>query len=71
MLTYDGKNPIIVLAILIPLSTAFLGLRLRRKQKALGLDDWVICLAIFFFYLQAIGIVLRRKPRYPLRYKSD
>lgn len=64
MLAHDGTKAIIVIAVLIPLSTVFLGLRLKQKQKVLGPDDWVLCFGLFFFYLQAIGSIICREPEF-------
>ena len=58
MLTSDGKKSIIVLSILTPLSTFFLGLRLRKKRNLIGTDDGLLCFALVLMYLQAAGLFL-------------
>lgn len=55
MLTSDGKKSIIILSILTPLSTIFLGLRLAKKAKLLGLDDCLLCFAVLLLWLQNVG----------------
>lgn len=55
MLTDDGKKSIIILSVITSLSTVFLGLRLSKKRKLLGPDDWLLCSALFLLYLQVIG----------------
>ena len=60
MLTSDGKKSIIVLSILTPLSTIFLGLRLAKKGQLIGIDDWFLCFALVLLYLQAAGAFLRK-----------
>lgn len=60
MLAYDGKKSIIILSILTPLSTVFLALRLSKKRKLIGPDDWLLCSAVFLLYLQAVGAFLCR-----------
>jgi len=55
MLTSDGKKSIIIISILTPLSTIFLGLRLAKKLKLLGLDDWLLCFAVLLLWLQNVG----------------
>ncbi len=60
MLTFEAKKSIIVLSFLTPLSTVFVGLRLARKQKHLGVDDWVLCFALVLLYLQtAFGVLCK------------
>lgn len=63
MLTFEGKKAIIVLSILTPLSTIFVGLRLARKQKVLGADDWLLCFALLLLYLQTVFGVLCKGAR--------
>ena len=58
MLTSDGKRSIITLSVLTPLSTIFLGLRLERKRKLIGIDDWLLIFALVLLYLQAVGAFL-------------
>ena len=58
MLSDDGKKSIVILTFLTSLSTVFLALRLVRKQKLLGLDDWLLCFAVFMLYLQDAGAFL-------------
>ena len=58
MLASDGKSFIIALSILTPLSTLFLGLRLSKKRKLIGIDDWLLCFALVLMYLQTAGGVL-------------
>ena len=60
MLAYDGTKTIIILSILTPLSTVFLGLRLSRKRKPIGPDDWLLSSAVVLLYLQAIAGILCR-----------
>ena len=60
MLASDGKKSVIIVPILTVLSTVFLGLRLAKKRSNLRLDDWLLCVAVFLLYLQAIAAFLRK-----------
>lgn len=58
MLSQDGKKQVILLPIMAVLSTTFFVLRLVRKRKTIGLDDWLLCLAMVFLYADvAMGIL--------------
>ena len=61
MLTEDGKKSIIILTVLTPTTTLFLGLRLamRRRREVIGVDDGLLCFALFMLYLQYVGALLR------------
>lgn len=63
MLTGDAKKSIIIITVLTVLSTVFLGLRLRRKRSTLGIDDWLLCFALLFIYLQDAGGYICRNPQ--------
>lgn len=63
MLASDGKKSIIIICVLTSLSTVFLGLRLSKKRKLLGPDDWLLCFALFLLYLQDIGAFLCKAGR--------
>ncbi len=64
MLTFEAKKSILVLSFLTPLSTVFVGLRLARKQKHLGVDDWVLCFALVLLYLQTVfGVLCKLRGR--------
>lgn len=64
MLTSDAKRSIVVISILTPLSTLFLGLRPAKKRKVLGLDDWLLCCAVLLLWLQYVGNCLYKTAFY-------
>ena len=55
MISSDGKKSIITLTVLTVISTVFLALRLWRKRKSLGADDWLLCFALLLIYIQDAG----------------
>lgn len=58
MLSPDAKKQLTILSILAFLSTLFFILRIVRKRKTLGLDDWLLCFAMVFLYGDvAVGIL--------------
>lgn len=61
MLAEDGKKTIIILTVLTPTTTVFLALRLvmRKRRNVLGVDDGLLCFALFIIYLQYVVSVLR------------
>lgn len=60
MVTEDGRRTIIVLSVLTPVTTVFLGLRLaiRQSRRVIGIDDGLLCFALVILYLRYVGAVL-------------
>jgi uncharacterized membrane protein required for colicin V production len=61
MVTRDGRKSIIILCVLTVLTTTFVILRgiLRKRNRLLGIDDWLLAFALFMLYVQDVGAFLR------------
>lgn len=58
-LSQDGIKGITIKTVLLVLTIVFLSLRLIRKRSALGLEDWLLCIAMFFMFLGDTASYLR------------
>lgn len=57
-LAQDGINSTIINTVLLVLTIIFMLLRLIKKRNALGLEDWLLCVAMLFLVLGDIGVWL-------------
>ena len=54
-LSQDSIKSILIDTVLLVLTIIFLSLRLIRKRNALGLEDWLLCIAMLILILGDIG----------------